>query len=205
MTLRKPHFMALAAILAIGVAAGVAVLVFAGGRAGPQESSSPTIVASDESKPISPVLTPTGAVSPDPERVHTSSQSSDRTEPLSNASAANEKAGRDASPTSRSGGDGTGDEQQAAASATLEESPLLQSSKSVEIDFRQFRQLIPRDAIFPIYEPNIVAAGDVDLERGELVIGVDIDGESRAYPIGPLVRREMVNDTVAGVPILVTW
>ena len=212
--------MALVAVLAVAVATGVAFLVLAGGSAGPQESSSPSIVTSDESKPISPVLTPPGVVNPDPERVSAGPQSSaervpagpqssDRTAPLSTASAATEPVGRSASPTasaaSRAEEDGTIDEQTAAASSTLEESPVLQSSKSVEIDFRQFRQLLPRDAIFPIYEPNIVPAGDADLKPGELVIGVNIDGESRAYPIGPLVRREMVNDTVAGVPILVSW
>ena len=209
MTMRKPHIIALVTVLAVAVAAGVALLVFAGGSAGPQVSSSPSTVTSDESKPISPVLTPSGAVSPDPERIPTGPQFSDRNAPLSTASAATAPVGRAASPGAASASqaeeDSTGDQQPAAASATLEESPLLQSSKAVKIDPRQFRQLIPRDAIFPIYQPNIVPAGDVDLTPDELVIGVDIDGESRAYPIGPLVQREMVNVVVAGVPILVTW
>ena len=38
-----------------------------------------------------------------------------------------------------------------------------------------------------------------------LVIGVAINGEAKAYAVGPLNSREMVNDTVGGVPILVTW
>jgi hypothetical protein len=39
----------------------------------------------------------------------------------------------------------------------------------------------------------------------ELVIGLEINGEAKAYAIGPLNSREMVNDTVGGVPVLVTW
>lgn len=85
-----------------------------------------------------------------------------------------------------------------------EETPL-QSSRAVKVDAREFRQLLPRDAIVPIYAPKFVSAGDADLALDELVIGVEIDGESKAYPIGPLVQREMVNDVIAGVPILVTW
>ena len=78
-------------------------------------------------------------------------------------------------------------------------------SKSFQIDFNQFFQLIPRDAIFPFYDPEFVSADAANLDDGELVIGVEINGEARAYPIGPLNRREMVNDRVGGVPILVTW
>ena len=34
---------------------------------------------------------------------------------------------------------------------------------------------------------------------------VAINGEAKAYAIGPLNGREMVNDTVGGTPVLVTW
>ena len=85
------------------------------------------------------------------------------------------------------------------------ESPPLQSSRAVEIDRSQFRQLLNRDDIAPIYEPQFSLAQDASLDPEELVIGVEINGESKAYPIGPLARREMVNDVVGGVPILVTW
>ena len=95
-----------------------------------------------------------------------------------------------------------------AAPTQLSEPPgdiPLQSTKAVEVNVRQFRQLLPKDAIAPIYTPQFSPADQASLEPGELVIGVEIDGESKAYPIGPLVRREMVNDMIAGVPILVTW
>ena len=43
------------------------------------------------------------------------------------------------------------------------------------------------------------------LRPEDLVIGVTINRESKAYPIGPLNFREMVSDVVGGVPVLVTW
>ena len=76
----------------------------------------------------------------------------------------------------------------------------------------QLRQLVPRDAISPIYsprfEPGVSKLGSIvrsPVRSGDLVIGVELNGESKAYPLGPLTYREMVNDFVGGVPILVTW
>ena len=75
--------------------------------------------------------------------------------------------------------------------------------KQIVVD--EFYQLLDRDDIFPIYEPIVAAAADAAMESTDLVIGVSIAGESRAYPIRVLRFREMVNDEVGGVPILVTW
>ncbi len=68
-----------------------------------------------------------------------------------------------------------------------------------------WNQLLSRDAIFPIYEPQFAPAETAPYDDDELVIGVQINGQAKAYAIGPLNDREMVNDTVGGVPILVTW
>ncbi len=68
-----------------------------------------------------------------------------------------------------------------------------------------WNQLLSRDAIFPIYEPQFAPAETAPYDDEELVIGVEINGQAKAYAIGPLNDREMVNDTVGGVPILVTW
>ncbi|GMR10247.1 MAG: hypothetical protein BMS9Abin28_1068 [Anaerolineae bacterium] len=66
-------------------------------------------------------------------------------------------------------------------------------------------RLIGPDGIRPIYEPRFVAAADAPLEDDELVIGISIEGEAKAYPITVLRFREMVNDELGGLPILVTW
>jgi len=95
--------------------------------------------------------------------------------------------------------------------ATSSTSPLLDSLLRQETQGRDdsvlsnFRQLLPRDAIRPIYEPGFVTISEAKMKEEELVIGVSINGDSIAYPISILRRREMVNDTVGGRPILVTW
>lgn len=62
-----------------------------------------------------------------------------------------------------------------------------------------------RDQIIPVYEPTFVGAGEVDWPDDEVVIGIDVNGEQRAYPVGFLSNREIVNDWIDDTPILVTW
>lgn len=68
-----------------------------------------------------------------------------------------------------------------------------------------FRQLLPRDGIQPIYDPQFTAASSVDWPAETQVIGVESGDEAKAYPVSFLDRHEMVNDFIAGDPILVTW
>lgn len=68
-----------------------------------------------------------------------------------------------------------------------------------------FRQVLPRDAIAPVYDPSFVAGSEIGWPGDAQVIGVDLDGEAKAYPVSFLNGREMVVDEIAGVPILVTW
>jgi hypothetical protein len=67
--------------------------------------------------------------------------------------------------------------------------------------------LLPRDAIPAIDQPEFMPAAEADdwYEPDELVLGVAFDGEARAYSVPLLSRHEIVNDTVAGVKIAVTW
>jgi len=68
-----------------------------------------------------------------------------------------------------------------------------------------YRQLLGRDAIRPVYDPVFVTAGEIDWNGDDLVLGVEIDGDARAYSIAFLNQREMVIDRIAGIPVLVTW
>jgi hypothetical protein len=67
--------------------------------------------------------------------------------------------------------------------------------------------LLPRDAIPAIDNPTFISADEADgqYEAEELVIGVNFDGDARAYSIPVLSSHEIVNDTVAGRKIAVTW
>lgn len=68
-----------------------------------------------------------------------------------------------------------------------------------------YRRSLPRDAIFPVYDPSFVAASLVGWPDDLLVIGVHLRDEARAYPVGFLNRREIVIDDHRGIPTLVTW
>ena len=67
--------------------------------------------------------------------------------------------------------------------------------------------LLGFDAIPAILDPEFVDVGVADSEMtpDELVLGLSIDGESKAYSIPMLSSHEIVNDVVGGVPLAVTW
>jgi hypothetical protein len=68
-----------------------------------------------------------------------------------------------------------------------------------------FPRQVPQDGIRPVYDPEFAPASQVDLQEDELVLGVAIDGQAKAYPITVLRSSEMVNDELAGIPMVVTW
>jgi hypothetical protein len=68
-----------------------------------------------------------------------------------------------------------------------------------------FGLTMPKDAIRPIYQPKFVPAADAPYHDEELVMGVNLNGQAKAYSVSVLRFREMVNDELGGTPILVTW
>lgn len=64
----------------------------------------------------------------------------------------------------------------------------------------------PPDGIPPIDEPRFLAANDVDfLADDEPVLALTIGGVARAYPVQVLIWHEIVNDTIDGVPVSVSY
>lgn len=64
----------------------------------------------------------------------------------------------------------------------------------------------PPDGIPSIDEPTFLQPSEVDfLQENEPVLALDIDGDVRAYPVQILMWHEIVNDTVAGIPVAVTY
>ena len=64
----------------------------------------------------------------------------------------------------------------------------------------------PRDGIPALFSPSFVPAAEANFLTGEdRVLGIEIAGEARAYPIRILSFHELVNDTVGGSPLLVSW
>jgi hypothetical protein len=63
----------------------------------------------------------------------------------------------------------------------------------------------PRDGIPSIDRPKFVSAEESGLQSGDLVLGLEINGDVRAYPLDILVWHEIVNDVVGGEPVAVTY
>jgi len=62
-----------------------------------------------------------------------------------------------------------------------------------------------RDGIPALDAPKTLEASAAPWEDDERVIGVALGGEARAYPLAILVWHELVNDTLGGRPILVSY
>ena len=68
-------------------------------------------------------------------------------------------------------------------------------------------ELLPPDAIPSIDNPEFYSAeqADEEYDPNEMVLGVSINGDTRAYSTTLLDRHEIVNDEVGGRKIAVTW
>lgn len=68
-----------------------------------------------------------------------------------------------------------------------------------------FRQLLARDQIEPVYDPQYTSGDQVDWPDDSLILGVEGTATAKAYPITHLNQHEMVIDDIDGLPILVSW
>jgi hypothetical protein len=75
------------------------------------------------------------------------------------------------------------------------------------IDLLELEIVLPKDRIIPIDEPNFktVANAPNYMEAREPVVAVIVNGEAKAYPLAILMWHEIVNDTIGGVPVTVTF
>jgi hypothetical protein len=71
--------------------------------------------------------------------------------------------------------------------------------------FREFERLLPRGAIAAVDEPEFVSAADARIADDAWVLGVEIEGQARAYSLNLLNRHEIVNDTIGENPIAAVW
>lgn len=65
----------------------------------------------------------------------------------------------------------------------------------------------PPDGIPSIDNPKFVSIAEADkfLQDADQVVGVNINGDIRAYPLQILVWHEIVNDNVGGTPVAITY
>ena len=65
----------------------------------------------------------------------------------------------------------------------------------------------PKDGIPSIDNPKFVTLDEADqwIEDNELVLGITYKGIKRVYPLQIMVWHEIVNDVIAGDPLLITY
>ena len=168
------------AVVVIGAAVLIGV-VLNGGRTGPERDAAGPAVSGDAAPPT------TEAGSAEATRVET------REPPTAAAGTESADASGTVSP---------GDEEEVVLTDPL---GGIGMDPSVAEAFPDFARVLGKDDILPIYAPVLVSAEESGLQDDDHVMGLAIDGEARAYPVRELYSREMVNDEVAGVPVLVTW
>ena len=61
-----------------------------------------------------------------------------------------------------------------------------------------YRQLLRRDSILPVYDPEFTSADEVDWPNDSLIVGVAGAETAKAYPVTHLNSREMVVESCHG-------
>src|SRR5262245_13667830 len=84
---------------------------------------------------------------------------------------------------------------------------LLRSPETPEEEYRPMRQILPQP---PTTKIAVAAVRNIDkeLDDDEMVLGVVIGDEARAYPLSTLSATpatKVINDTLGRKPIAVTW
>ena len=75
------------------------------------------------------------------------------------------------------------------------------------VDLNEIITVLSRDRITPVDDPLFALASDAPdyMRPREPVIAVKINGDARAYPLAILMWQEIVNDTVGGEPVTITF
>lgn len=83
--------------------------------------------------------------------------------------------------------------------------PTQTFAQTAELDFDPVTVI--RQPFPPIVNAHHVPAAESITRDSELVLGVTINGDARAYPVNMLTgpRREIVNDQLGGQAIAATW
>ncbi len=97
--------------------------------------------------------------------------------------------------------------------ATAEPSPHPTATGEPEEQDLKIVTLLPFDAIPAVLDPQFISAEEAEAKLANhtddpddaLVLGLSINGDSRAYYVPSLSAVEIVNDTVGGQPLAVTW
>ena len=83
---------------------------------------------------------------------------------------------------------------------TSSPTPTLDATPEVDTTYQRRTPFVPLD------NPGLLSADrGTYLLNDDLVLGLEWGGEARAYPVRMLRFHHIVNDTVAGRPLLITY
>lgn len=101
----------------------------------------------------------------------------------------------------------TADSRNTSTQEDLKGADNLRSSTGEKYDNYEIVTVLPRDAIQAIDNPQFIALEEANetYDDDELILGVEFNGDARAYSIPLLSSHEIVNDTVGGIKLAVTW
>ena len=96
---------------------------------------------------------------------------------------------------------------------TAEPPPPTAATAATDEQDLKIVTLLPFDAIPAVLDPQFISAEEAEAKLANhtddpddaLVLGLSINGDSRAYYVPSLSAVEIVNDTVGGQPLAVTW
>jgi hypothetical protein len=75
-----------------------------------------------------------------------------------------------------------------------------------DLDAADIADVIPKDGIPALDDPVFEEPSDVEwIAPSEPVIAFEINGDARAYPLAIMTWHEIVNDTVGGTPVVITF
>ena len=88
--------------------------------------------------------------------------------------------------------------------------PLLGSGRAGELALAEelpegVEQILERGKIAAIFNPEFVSAGEAEIADDAWVLGVEIDGQARAYSLNLLNRHEVVNDKIGEHSFAAVW
>ena len=177
---------------------------------GPAEGSAPTGpsgipsgVEDDSEAEETPLLTAEGGEPTGPFETPSGVEDDSQTEETPLVTAEPVAGGQSEEALSKPAPADDGSASEGAAAAPAEHGTAGSARRSLEII-----DILPKDRILAVFDPTFLTVEEAEgqmMNPGELVIGLSIDGDSRAYPVPFLSSREIVNDVVGGKPVAVTW
>jgi len=114
-------------------------------------------------------------------------------------------------------GTDTGPDKPEKAIERLPEIDIMEEEMDIKITDRGVKYIVdpekivgggpPKDGIPSIDNPKYVSLEEADewIEDNELVLAIIYKGVKRVYPLQIMVWHEIVNDNIAGDPILITY